>query len=81
MLLHLQQQTEECLDHALVVARMSNFIDENHVRTTFITILLCNSNYTLIADILKKLSKEESAACCNKLLYFVEGSLNTFVKK
>jgi len=78
--LKFQQQTRECLEHALVVARMSN-ISESHVRTSYLSGLLRNGKDQLMMDALNQMPKEERKACCHKLIFFIEGFLNNYVNK
>ena len=77
----MQQETDECLEHALTVARTSNAIPENDVRNTFVTSLLVAGKHELLVETLSKMSAEDRASCCHKLVYFIEGALNRHVNR
>lgn len=80
-MMNLQQETDECLEHALIVARTSNAIPENNVRNIFVTSLLVAGKHTLLMETLSKMSVEDRVSCCHKLIYFIEGALNRYVNK
>ncbi|KAK4002762.1 hypothetical protein OUZ56_004564 [Daphnia magna] len=77
----LKQQTTECLEDALTVAYASNAISENDVRTTYLTSLMCSDKRDLIVETLGKMSSRERASCCRKLIFFIEGTVNSYINK
>ena len=79
----LQQETVECLEHALIVARTSSgrHTCENNVRHTFVTRLLVAGKHSLLIETLSKMTTDDRSSCCHKLIFFIEGTLNNYVKR
>lgn len=68
------------MEHALVVARMSN-IPEDHVRSTHLNSLLFAAKDRLMNEALTQMTKGERSICCLELIFTIEASLNGFVNK
>ena len=77
----MKQQTTECLEHALIVAQTSNMMNDNHVRTTYVSSLLFSGKQDLVRKTLAQMPKEEQAVCCQQLIFMIEGTLNGYVRK
>ena len=77
----LQQQTSDCLEHALVVARTTVSITENHVRTTYLSSLLFGEKRNLISETLSQMPEKDRISCCHKLILFIEDNVNAYVRK
>lgn len=56
-------------------------MDENQVRTTYISSLLFSGKQELVRETLTLMPKQERADCCQQLIFLIEGTLNSYVKK
>lgn len=56
-------------------------MSENNVCTAYVTGLMCAGRHGQVMETISKMATEERACCCHKLIFFIEGCLNTYVNR